>query len=311
MFENSIVKVKMRLPFFLISTVVLCGLLSCSKKETQIIDKLIVYVSIAPQKYFVEKIGKDLVDISVLVPPGSSPHTFEPKPSQMTRISTADILFTIGIDFEHAWIPRIRDNAKKLKIIASDMNIEKLKSTDIHDHHENNDSDSHDPTDNNGLDPHIWLSPELVKTQAYTIYNALCDTDSTHKSQYLKNLNIFLKEIDSLQLQIRSILKNCPHNDTFMIFHPAWGYFAKEFNLTEYPIEIDGKEPSPKELAQIIDFAKNNNIKTIFVQPQFSAQSANQIAHELGATVATVNDLSDKWAENLINTTKLIGTCKQ
>ena len=293
--------------------------MSCVKKSVHQNNKLSVYVSIAPQKYFVQKIGGDIVDISILVPPGASPHSYEPKPSQMTGISSAKIFFTIGVEFEKSWIPRIRDNAQHLSIIATDINIQKIVSSENHEHEgdehsehsEHGEHDEHHQCSSDGFDPHIWLSPELVKTQAKTICDALCGADSIHKETYVTNYNQFLAEIDSLQVKIKAAFANCPENHTFMIFHPAWGYFAKEFNIIEFPVEIDGKEPSPKELAKIITFAKEKGIKTVFIQPQFSPQSATQIAHEIGATTAEVNDLAENWAENMLHVAQLTGNCKQ
>ena len=111
------------LAFVLLSFSVL--LISCTKSISHS-DKISVFVSIVPQKYFVEKIGKDLVSVSVLVPPGSSPHSYEPRPSQMAGLSRAKLFFTIGVEFENAWIPRIRDNATNLKIVPIDSGIEKI-----------------------------------------------------------------------------------------------------------------------------------------------------------------------------------------
>lgn len=285
--------------------VLILGLIivSCSKKGSDS-QNMKVFVSIAPQKFFVEKIGGNLVDVTVLVPQGSSPHSFEPRPSQMAALSKARQFFTIGIDFEKAWVPRIKNNAKDLQIIPLDSGIEKIEVTE-HDHH--NDSKE---TDHEGLDPHIWLSPELAKIIAKKIMLSFSATDSVHKDIYLQNYKEFIKEIDTLQSNIKEILVDCPRPFAFMVFHPAWGYFAREFNLQEIPIEIDGKEPSPKELAQIVSIAKEKNIKTIFIQPQFSSQSARQIAHEIGAQTVVADDLAENWDKNLLHVAQLIGKCK-
>lgn len=290
------------LAFILLSLSVL--LISCTKSIPHS-DKISVFVSIVPQKYFVEKVGKDLVSVSVLVPPGSSPHSYEPRPSQMAGLSRAKLFFTIGVEFENAWIPRIRDNATNLKIVPIDSGIEKIGMTEHH-----HDEAKHASEHEEGLDPHTWLSPELVKMQAKKIMSGLSSVDPSHKETYLTNYQQFVVEIDSLQMKIKVILANCPHPTPFMVFHPSWGYFAKEFDLQQIPIEIEGKEPSPREMVSILSIAKEKRIKTIFIQPQFSSQSAQQIAHEIGATTAVANDLAENWGENLEHVAQMIGNCK-
>lgn len=290
------------LAFVLLSFSVLLN--SCTKSISHS-DKISVFVSIVPEKYFVEKVGKDLVSVSVLVPPGSSPHSYEPRPSQMAGLSRAKLFFTIGVEFENAWIPRIRDNATALKIVPIDSGIEKLTMTEHHD-----DEAKHASGHEEGLDPHTWLSPELAKMEAQKIMNALSSVDPSHKETYLTNYQMFINEIDSLQTKIKRMFLNCPHPTPFMVFHPSWGYFAKEFDLQQISIEIEGKEPSPREMVSILSIAKEKQIKTIFIQPQFSAQSAQQIAHEIGAQTAVANDLAENWAENLEHVAQMIGNCK-
>jgi zinc transport system substrate-binding protein len=285
-------------------------MIGCTRKHTESkVDTLKIAVSLLPQKYFVEKIGGNLVDVIALVPPGASPHSFEPKPSQMIDLSKCLLYFTIGIDFETAWHDRLSSASKQLKIIPTDTGIEKIISThEDHDHGEKHEAE-HDSSEHSRFDPHVWLSPELVKHQAKIICDALIAADSSHKEVYQSNLSNFINEIVTLQEEIRHIREGCPRDHGFMIFHPAWAYFAREFNLTEYPVEIDGKEPSPKELVNLVRFAKEKNIKTIFIQPQFSPQTALQIAKEIGASTIEVNDLSEDWAENLLKVAKVTNSC--
>lgn len=305
----------MRLPAtMIISAFIITVFFSCAQKQNPT-DKLNIFVTISPIKYFVEKIGKQYVDVSVLVPPGSSPHSYEPKPSQMTKIAQSRFFFTIGLEVENAWIPRIVKDVRNLKIIQLDSGITKLTSSGeedeeaAHAHEEKETSGSGHHT-HDGLDPHIWLSPELVKIIALKIFRVLSEADPVHKTDYQKNYDLFIDEIDSLQKNIGQIVSECPSGQSFIVFHPSWAYFAKEFNLTQIPIEIEGKEPSPRELMKIIAVAKEKNIKTIFVQPQFSPRAASQIAHEIGGTIAPANDLAENWDTNLIDIARMIGKCK-
>jgi zinc transport system substrate-binding protein len=285
-------------------------LTGCTRKQTGTNPgTLKIAVSILPQKYFVEKIGGNLVNVITLVPPGASPHSFEPKPSQMVELSQCIIYFTTGIEFESAWHDRLSGASKRMRIIPTDSGIDKIIST--HEHHEHGEKheSEHVSDDHSRFDPHIWLSPELVKKQATIICDALIAADPIHKDIYQSNLLNFINEIGTLQEKIRHIREGCPQDHGFMIFHPAWAYFAREFNLTEYPVEIDGKEPSPKELVNLVKFAKEKNITTIFIQPQFSPQTALQIAKEIGASTIEVNDLAADWADNILQVAKVTNSC--
>jgi zinc transport system substrate-binding protein len=270
-------------------------LLSCGKSPTDSV-KPVVAVSIPPQKYFVEKIAGDLVDVLVMVPPGASPHTYEPKPSQMAILSKAKVYFAIGIALEKAWIGLLAKTCPAMTIVHTDSGIQKIAF--------------HDPDareNGEGLDPHIWLSPELVKQQAAAITDALCRMDTLHASLFRKNDSLFMVHIDTLQQDIRRTLSSLTSNRRFMVFHPAWGYFAQEFGLVQIAIEVEGKEPSPAELGRVFDIAKKDSIKTIYVQPQLSKRSAQIIAAEIGAHVAVADDLAEEWAANLLRCAEAIG----
>ena len=261
----------------------------------------IVAVSIQPQKYFVEKIARHLVSVLVMVPPGVSEHTYEPKPLQMASLSKASLYFGIGIEFEEAWLSRLAGTYPQLKVVRTDSGIARMpmeepvvigKAEDAHEHE--------------GLDPHIWLSPELVKVQATTMTAALCARFPRHAAEFRANDSLFMVEIDSLQREIRTMLARRSGNDPIMVFHPAWGYFAREFGLKQMAIEVQGKEPSARELGEILDYARNNHVSTIFVQPQFSRRTAEIIAREIGARIAIADPLAADWAGNLRNFTKAL-----
>jgi zinc transport system substrate-binding protein len=300
----------MRVFLMVLTTLMLHQMAGCTRQHSGTNSTTLkVAVSILPQKYFVSKIGGSLAEVITLVPPGASPHSYEPKPSQMVELSQCSLYFTIGIDFEAAWQDRLTSASKQLKIIPTDTGIEKIASSG--DHHDHN--DMHDQKNAHGhherFDPHIWLSPELVKHQAEIICDALVAADSLHKETYRLNYANFILEIEILQKEIRRLRDGCPQDHGFMIFHPAWAYFAREFNLTEYPLEIDGKEPGPRDLVNLVTLAKEKNITTIFIQPQFSPQTALQIAKEIGASTAQVDDLAENWAENLLKVATVTNSC--
>ncbi|AYJ80650.1 cation ABC transporter substrate-binding protein [Aliarcobacter cryaerophilus ATCC 43158] len=266
-------------------------------------------VTILPQKYFVEKIVKDKFDINVMVKPGSSPHNFEPKASQMKSLGNSKAYFMIGDSSEKAWIKRFKQNAKNTIFIDTTVGVEKIAMLE-HTHHEDehkHDNHSHDKHSHgeDGLDPHIWLDPISVKTQAKNIYEAMVKIDEPNSDFYKANYEDFLNELDSLNKEIKNILE--PHKDSaFMVFHPSWGYFAARYDVEQISIEIEGKEPKPNELLELVEEAKKHNIKIVFVSPQFSQKSAKTISQNIGANVVSIDPLSDDWKNNLLFVAKEI-----
>jgi zinc transport system substrate-binding protein len=260
-------------------------------------------VSILPQKTFLEKIGKEKVNISLMVLPGNSPHTYEPKPSQMRNISKADIYFGIDVEFEHNWLPKFINQNKNMLVVKMGEGIQKIKIKSHSHDQENTHKDDHDE---DNYDPHIWTSPENVKIIAHNIYNQLVKIDKKNTNYYKKNLNLFLQEIEQTDNTIKTLLKNTPKHTKFMVFHPSWGYFAKDYDLDQFAIESGGKNPKPKQLAYLIKEAKEENVKAVFTAPEFSTKAAKQIASEVGLPVIKVSPLSANWSENLIGLAKAI-----
>ena len=259
-------------------------------------------VNILPQKYFVEKIVKDKFTINVMVKPGASPHNFEPKPSQMKSLVASKVYFLIGDATEKNWIEKFKQNAKNTLFVDTTIGVEKIEMAK-HEHeevaqHDHKKDEKDEEHDHSGLDPHIWLDPVLVKIQAKNIYEAMIKIDSANSDFYKTNYEEFIKELETLDSNIKTIL--APHKDkAFMVFHPSWGYFAKRYDLEQISIEIEGKEPKPNELVELIEESKKHDIKIIFVSPQFSQKSAQAISKNIGANVVAIDPLSDNWNENL------------
>jgi len=272
--------------------------------------KVAVFVSIIPQKYFVQQIGKNLVDIQVMVQPGASPATFEPKPRQMAAIAKTHIYFSIGVPFENVWLNRIASSNPNMMVVQTDHGIPKTPMADPHhhrgqadqqkpdQHHENERDQDENRRDRGILDPHIWLSPPLVMIQARAILSALQKVDPVHHSDYEANYKAFISEISKLDAELRNIFSG-KHGLQFMVFHPAWGYFADTYGLKQIPVEIEGKNPKPAQLKELIEYANQNDIKVIFVQPQFSAKSAEVIAGGIGGQVVLADPLAEEWTVNL------------
>lgn len=272
--------------------------------------KINTIVSIVPQKSFVEAIGGDLVNVSVMVLPGNSPHAYEPKPSQMKELNDAKLYFAIGVEFENAWLKRFANQNKNMLIIDTAKGIEKIAMAEHHHEEDGHDhkGHKHDEHDHEAKskDPHVWTSPSNVRVIAKNTLDALVSVDAPNKATYEANYHAFMQKINNVDNEIKNILKDTPKGAKFMVFHPAFGYFANEYNLTQIAVEVEGKEPKPSALAELIKEAKEENIKAIFTQPEFSDKSAKIIADELKIKVIKVSPLNPKWDENLINLAKAI-----
>lgn len=283
----------------LVSAVVACApgpALSPSKGTDPTDDKLNVTVSIIPQRYFVERIGGDHVTVNVMVEAGGSPATYEPKPEQLKALSDAAAYFSIGVPFENAWLDKIAEANEDMLMVDTIANIERMPMR-AHHYDEEEEEGEHEHAEG-APDPHVWLSPELVKVQSQAIYEALAQLDPAHKNEYRANLEAFIAEIDKLEADIKATLSGLKSNK-FMVFHPAWGYFARDFGLEQIPIEVGGQEPSAQELAHLIEEAKEEGIQIVFAQPEFSTEDAETIAQDIGGEVLLISPLAPDWLQNM------------
>jgi len=286
-------------------------LVSALATMTGAAQKMPVFVSIAPQAYFVNKIGEGLVETWVMVEPGAQPHTYEPRPKQMIALSRAKIYFTVGTEFESVWLDRFKAVNPNLKIVHTDADIKKFPMEEVHyqeDEKEDHPGPSskevpkskHEQQHVHGIkDPHTWLSPPLALLQSRAVLCALVTEDPAHRAMYEANYRRLAVEILDLDAEIRNIIHGKGKKIRFMAFHPAWGYFARAYGLEQIAVEVEGKEPKPSQLKELIERAKEKNIKVVFVQPQFSTRSADTIAKALGGHVAFADPLASDWAKNL------------
>lgn len=297
-----------------------------------------ITVSIVPQEYFVKKIVGDKMDVNVMVKPGSSPATYEPKVSQMRKLTKSKIYFSIGVPFEKVWLDKFANANKKMLIVDTSKGISKIEMEehehhdeehhndekeshdehskhdehddhdkheshekhDEHDDHEKHDEhDEHEGHDHSGLDPHIWLDPILVKTQAKNIYEAVASLDAQNRDFYKTNYENFIKELDLLDGQIKNLLSSSK-DKAFMVFHPSWGYFAKRYDLEQIAIEVQGKEPKPSQLVELVGEAKEHGIKIVFVAPQFSKKGAKTISRSINGNAEIIDPLAKDWDKNLV-----------
>jgi len=259
-----------------------------------------ITVSILPLKYITEQISGDSYAVNVLLPPGSNHETYEPTPMDMRNLEGSDHFITMGLlDFEKNWSGKLGTMYPSMTIINTSKGIELLEGH-VHQH----EGHGHE-AETCGSDPHIWLSPSAMKSQAGTIAAALIESDSLNAGKYRARLSGLEKMIDSLDLQIKKILQ--PHTGkSFMIFHPALGYFARDYGLEQISIEEDGKEPSAVRISQLIEVAKSKNIRSILISKEFDVRNAEAIARELDANVLVFDPMDGNWPESMIRLAKLI-----
>jgi zinc transport system substrate-binding protein len=267
--------------------------------------KIDIATSILPQASLIQAIGGNNVSVVTMIPAGASPHSYEPKPSQMLSISKAKIYFTIGMEFENAWLPRFRSQNKNMMTIDTTKGIKKIKMVAHHDEHE-----EHGHHTKEKLDPHVWTTPKNMAIMATNIRNTLIKIDGKNQVTYNANYTKLVSSIKQTDAQIKSILKATPKGSKFMIFHPAWGYFAKDYNLIQVPIELEGKEPKARDLIALISTVKKEHIKAIFVAPEFSSKSASQISQATHVPVIKISNLEYNWQAYMLNFAKAVANHK-
>ncbi|MBN2874280.1 MAG: zinc ABC transporter substrate-binding protein [Spirochaetales bacterium] len=257
----------------------------------------IVAVSILPQAYFVDRISGGSVEALVLVGPGQSPHSYEPTPKQMAELSTARLWFTVGAEFETALVPKISSLYDELKIVDTTIGI-KYRRMEAHGHDEDADDDEAHHDEDAGVDPHVWLGRQAVTAMSVSIRDALIAFDPAGAPAYRANYDAFIADInttfDSLARELAPM-----KGSSVLVYHPAFGYFLDEFEIRQEAVETGGKEPTQKTLSELIDTAREDGTRVIFVQSQFPVSAATTVAKAIGGTVVTIDPLAPEWLDNL------------
>ncbi len=293
--------------FLIGASLVLSGCTNNNTSQTGTESKINVIVSILPQVDFVERIGGDKVKVSEMIPPGFSPATYDPSPDQLRKLQDADIYFRIGhIGFEKAQMEKLRKLNSEMKVVDTSEGIS-LLSLAAHHHEDEGEKHEDDEDHEAGDDPHIWLSPKLVKVQADHIYNTLVEYSPEDKDLFTQNHNQLIKDLDELDQKLTNAFASIK-GQKILVFHPAFGYLADAYGFRQEAIEIEGKDPTPVQLKKIIDEAREDNIKVIFVQAQFSTESAESVAQEIDGAVVQINPLAKNYFANLKTMTETIIT---
>ena len=272
--------------------------ISCgSKKKSEKQVSNVVTVSILPQETFVKKIAGDDFEVNVLIPPGSSPAAYTLLPSQLKDIANSAIWFRIGyIGFEHSWKDKIAQANPEMKVVniseGLDLIADKIEQHGDHVHID-------------GVDPHVWLSPVLVKQMAKRILDQLVDLKPEKTAEYKANYMRFVKECNQLDIELKNKLKDYKDRK-FIVFHPSLSYYARDYGLDQYSLETGGKEPTPQHMKQVVDMAREENIRVIYIQSEFDREHARVCAEEIDGKIIQVWPLDPAWAENLRTMTNIL-----
>ncbi|MBS3764620.1 MAG: zinc ABC transporter substrate-binding protein [Planctomycetes bacterium] len=261
-----------------------------------------VLVNIAPQAYFVEQIGGKYVEVDALVGKGESPHTFQPTPKQVISLGKAEIYFRSNMPFEERLLSKIRGGTSDLRVVNITRDTETSddhnEEVEHHEHGTEHEEHGHSHGGHMEGDPHVWLSPPKIKHQARRIAHALTGVDPGHKAAYKENLEGFLEKVDRLHTDLKE--KLAPYKGrAFYVFHPAFHHFAEAYGLEQKAVQAGGHTPSAKQLRALIQQARADNVRAIFVQPQFDKRSANRIAEAIGGSCVTIDPLKKNVLDNL------------
>lgn len=260
-------------------------------------EKPIITVTLEPQRYFTEAIAGDKFAVVSMVPKGSSPETYDPVPQQLVSLGDSKAYFRIGyIGFEQTWMDRLMDNTPHIQVFDTSKGVDLILNHEEPGHgHGNHDGHFH------AVEPHIWNSATNALILAGNTYKALCTLDKANQPYYLARYDSLCQRIQQTDSLIRRQLAEPETAKSFLIYHPALSYFARDYGLHQISIEEEGKEPSPGHLKELIDLCKAEDVRVIFVQPEFDKRNAETIAQQTGTKVIPINPLSYHWEEEMLN----------
>jgi zinc transport system substrate-binding protein len=266
----------------------------------------VLAVGIAPVGYLLQRLAGPQASLRVLVGPGQNPHTFEPTPRQSAALAQAAAYFKLGLPFEETLLAKLRAANPKLKVVDLAKGID-LAPAPEEDEHEAGEHEAGEHGHHEGeLDLHLWLSPRLAQQMARNMAQGLKELDPQGALAYDAALQALLADLQAVDQRLAQVLAPCK-GSAFLVYHPAFGYFGRDYGLRQVAVETGGKEPGPRHLAAIISQAKAQGIKVIFVQPQFPQKSAQQVAREIGGAVVAMDDLAPDYLANLERLAQALG----
>lgn len=274
--------------FLIVTTVVLSYLAINDEGNYNSNGKIGVGVSIGPEVEWVNAVGGDKVSVTLMVPEGSDPHTYEPLPSQLAQVSKAKMYVEIGtpLEFETNYMDKIKSANPNMLIVNASQGVILIP----------NSAENESTT----MDPHDWTDPKNAMIMVNNIYDGLVKVDPKDKDYFQKNRDQYIQQLQTLDKNTTKLLKDKQNRD-ILVYHPAFGYYAKDYNLTQVGAMLNDEEPSPQRIANMVDIAQKNNITVLFNEPQYDPKFMQSIASQVGGQVLTVNDLDEHYIQNMMN----------
>jgi len=293
---------------FLLYLLIPIALFNSCKTSQPDDGRLVVTVSILPLQYFAEQLGGDHFRVNVLVPPGASHHNYDPTPRQLRDLEKSDVLFVNGhLGFEQAWIPKMRSNYPKMAIIDLSAGINLITveggegghaEDNMHQKEDKSPETDADHHDHEGVDPHYWMSVKEAKILSGNMAAGLIKADPACRQLIEKNLVRLNLSLDSLSASMEAKIQGLTHR-SFMIFHPALAYFARDHNLSQHSMELAGKEPTASHFKNLVDLARTENINTIFIQKEYDQENAQTFARETKSRIVVIDPMSPDWMSEM------------
>ncbi|MBQ9077753.1 MAG: zinc ABC transporter substrate-binding protein [Muribaculaceae bacterium] len=278
----------------------MCGISSCGNRQSR---KPVITVSIQPQKFFLEKIVGDRVEVKCLLANGGNPETYEPSLTHLLNLEKSEAYFKIGnIGFESAIINRVHNNNPDLRIYDTTDGVNLLFGT-----HGPCCGHGHAHNHGNEIDPHTWSSVKNAKIIAENMYNAMLDLDSGNEKYYTANYNRFRAELDSLDSEITEMLRD-KRGTAFVVWHPSLSYFARDYGLEQISVGYEGKESSVQLMQQQLDEAREHDARVFFFQKDFDSRQASVVCEQLGVEVTPVNPLNYEWDKEIMSVADAIAS---
>jgi zinc transport system substrate-binding protein len=279
---------------FILSWVLILFFTGCRSTGSSLQEKPVISVSILPERYFVERIAGDLVTVNVMIPSGASPATYEPTVAQLGNLDRSDLYLKVGyLGFELSWMEKIMSQNPSMKVVDLSTGIELIRE----EHHSGRIQS--EERVHPGTDPHIWMSVRNARMISNTIAQALKEILPGKEDILASNLSGLIKDLDSLDRVISRMMDGL-ENRCFMIYHPALSYFARDYNLKQVALEMEGKTPSPAHMKQMVDLGRQEKISVIFLQSQFDSKNASVLAAEIGAEIVRIDPLDPDWKDQML-----------
>ncbi len=256
--------------------------------------ELRIMTTIAPLGWMAEEIAGDLAEVSIMLPPGGNAHTFEPTPRQMVSLGEADLLLAVGGNLEENFLKVIGEVLPDLRVVELNQNLDLIPFTSGHD------EDEHD-----GTDPHVWLSPKNMILMAETIKQSLISLHPEQDAFFSGTGEMIESDIIKIDREISSILS--PYSGrSFIVFHPSFGYFARDYNIRQIAVEKEGAEPRGAELLSLIRTAEEALIHVVYTAPGFPKNAGRAVAEAIGGTTFELDPMPYDWAAGIIETARIL-----